>query len=148
MKTLCFKLCILVCLWATWPTWADSEVTLPYEILDSGTLNGAPQNKPMLQVLRDQKALDTFSPHSTQSIDFSKKTVIAIVDSDQPNSGYRLILDRIEQHNGELWVYVIREQPDPSCLNLGKVAQPFVMITVNQFKGPAKLVFNTRMVAC
>jgi hypothetical protein len=148
MKAFFLKLCTLVCLWATWPALAGSEVTLPYEILASGTLNGAAQNKPLLHIIRDQQALDAFSPHNNQSVDFSKKEVIAIVDSDQPNSGYRLILDRIEQHNGELWVYVIREQPDPSCLNLGKVAQPFVMITVDKFKGPTKLVFNTKMVKC
>lgn len=141
---------LLLCLAS--PVWAATDESLPYEKLDSGTQSGAVESKPQLHVIQDQSAWETFwAKHQTitpktapKPVDFKHKEILAVVDSDQPNSGYKLILDRIEKQQGELWVYVTREQPAPQCVNLGMVSQPFVFVLVDRFEGKTKLVFNTR----
>jgi hypothetical protein len=156
MNRVLLNLTFLACMFATLPVHAGMDVLVPYETLESGVNSGAVQDKPVLHQIKDEKSWEAFwAQHLTitpkskpKSVDFSRKQVIAIVDSDQPNSGYHLRLDRIEEHNGELLVYVTREQPAPECLNLGMVAQPYVIVTINQFSGPAKLIFNTRMRGC
>lgn len=156
MSRFYLKFCCLVCLWVCGSAQAGLEVSLPFQVIEQGSLSGAQQDKPVLFVIQDQAAWEDFwSKHQTitpktkpKPMDFNHNQILAIVDSDQPNSGYRLRLERIEQHDGELWVYVTREQPAPKCLNLGRVAQPFVIATTPQFAGEAKLIFNTKNYDC
>jgi len=156
MTRVFLNLTFLACMFTLIPGHAGTDVLVPYETLESGVNSGAVQDKPALHQIKDEKSWETFwAQHLTitpkskpKSVDFSHKQVIAIVDSDQPNSGYRLHLDRIEEHNGQLLVYVTREQPAPECLNLGMVAQPYIIVTLKQLPGPAKLIFNTRMRGC
>jgi len=156
MKRLFLALYFLVCLLANVPVQAGPDILVPFDIIESGSLSGAQQDKPVLYKLDSQTTWEDFwSKHITitpkskaKAIDFTRKQVIAVVDSDQPNSGYKLHLDRIEQKNAELLVYVTREQPNPECINMGMVAQPFVIVTVKRFAGPAKLIFNTKNYGC
>lgn len=133
------------------------ETTLvPFEILDNGTISGAQQDKTTLEKFDDKESWQAFwSKHMTvvpqppaPDVDFETKSLIAIVDSDQPNSGYYLELSRIEQSNNELWVYVIRKQPSTQCMNLGMVAQPFVFATIAKSPLNAKLMFSTQFYDC
>lgn len=155
-RILSIFLTLFVCLCAVLTAQAGTDSSVPYQILESGVNSGAVQDKPVLHQIKDAKAWEKFwAEHLTitpkskpQSVDFTKMQVIAVVDSDQPNSGYRLRLDRIEKDDGELLVYVTREQPAPECINLGMVAQPYVIITLAQFDEPVKLIFNTQMRGC
>jgi hypothetical protein len=156
MNRIILHLSFLACLFGGIPAYAGTDLSISYEILESGVNSGAVQDKPMLHEIRDEKTWEAFwAKHLTLTpkskpkfVDFSRKQVIAVVDSDQPNSGYHLRLDHMEEHHGELLVYVTREQPAPECLNLGMVAQPYVIVTTNRFPGPAKLIFNTRTHGC
>lgn len=156
MKHFILQFALLFCLLALRPVQAGSDIFIPFTIIEQGSFSGAQQDKPVLYKLDNQATWEEFwAKHITitpkpkaKSIDFAHQQVIAIVDSDQPNSGYSLHLDRIEPENGELWVYVTREQPNPECLNLGRVAQPYVIVTVKRFEGAAKLIFNTKNYGC
>lgn len=136
----------------------DNSNIVAFEIIDNGSMSGAKQDKPVLHPINDQDSWQDFwNKHITvvpkpaaPGVDFDTKTVIAVVDSDQPNSGYYLRLERIERQGDELWVYATREQPGADCLNLGMVAQPFVIASIDKVPDASKikLIFNTSMYDC
>lgn len=127
-----------------------------FNIIDNGTISGAKQDTAMLHIFTDNESWQTFwKKHMTvvpappaPAVDFEDQQVLAIIDSDQPNSGYYISLERIEIQNGELWVYATREQPGPGCMSLGMVAQPYVIVTIDKSDLPAKLLLSTRTYDC
>ncbi len=135
---------------------AVETVVIPFEIIESGMQSGFHPDAPALTLIQDDVAWQAFwKTHKTitpipaaPAVNFSNQMLIAVVDSDQPNSAYSLHLDRVEQHGSELWVYVTREQPATGCLNLGMVSQPFVLATLPKTAGIPKLVFSTHMYDC
>lgn len=127
-----------------------------FNIIDNGTISGAKQDTAMLHVFDETTSWDAFwKKHMTvvpapaaPPVDFETQQVLAIIDSDQPNSGYYIRLERIETQNGELWVYATREQPGANCMSLGMVAQPYVIVTIGKTNLPAKLLLSTRTYEC
>lgn len=138
------------------PPPAEETTIIPFTIIDNGAQSGMHPQTQTLTVLQDEATWTAFwAKHNTispppvsPSIDFSKDMVVAVVDTDQPNSGYYISLDKIEKRGEELWVYVTRAQPAPACMNLGMVAQPFVFATLPKMTIPAKLLFSTQMYDC
>lgn len=134
----------------------ENLMIIPFTIIDNGSQSGMHPEVQTLTVIQDDAAWKAFwAKHNTISppptapkVDFSKDMLIAIVDTDQPNSGYYLSLDKMEKHGEELWVYTTRAQPAPACMNLGMVAQPFVFATLPKMPVTAKLVFSTQMYDC
>lgn len=156
MKPFFIHSLFFACLLAFVPAQAAQDKLIPFEIIESGGFSGIQNDKPEIYSIKDPANWDAFwSQHNTitpgpktQSIDFEHKQVIAVVDIDQPNSGYTLHINRIEKHNDELWVHVTREQPGTSCLNLGVVSQPFVVVMLDRVDGAVKLVLNTKSYGC
>ncbi len=129
---------------------------ITFNIIDNGTMSGAKQDKAMLHTFTNEQNWVTFwKKHMTvvpsppaPAVDFEKQQVFAIIDSDQPNSGYYIRIERIENQNGELWVYATREQPGANCMSLGMIAQPYVIITIDKTDLPAKLLLSTHTYGC
>lgn len=138
------------------PPPTDEMVIIPFNIIDNGAQSGIHPETQTISLIQDAAAWAAFwakhntisPPPASPKIDFSKDMVVTVIDSDQPNSGYYLSLDKVEKHDEELWVYVTREQPAPACMNLGMVAQPFVFATLPKMPATAKLVFTTHMYDC
>ena len=134
----------------------DEQVIIPFTIIDNGAQSGIHPETQTISLIQDDAAWKAFwakhntisPPPASPKIDFSKDMVITVIDSDQPNSGYYLSLDKVEKHDEELWVYVTREQPAPACMNLGMVGQPFVFATIPKMQATVKLIFTTHMYAC
>jgi hypothetical protein len=134
----------------------EELVIVPFNIIDNGAQSGIHPETQTINIIQDNTAWNAFwakhntisPPPTSPNIDFSKDMVITVIDSDQPNSGYYLSLDKVEKHDDELWVYVTREQPAPACMNLGMVGQPFVFATVPKMPLQAKLIFTTHMYEC
>lgn len=138
------------------PPPAEAITIIPFTIIDNGAQSGMHPDTQTITLIQDDAAWQAFwAKHSTISppppsptVDFSKNMIVTVIDTDQPNSGYYLSLDKIEQHGKELWVYVTRAQPAPACMNLGMVAQPFVFVTLPKMDVSTKLVFTTQMYDC
>ncbi|MFI4956730.1 MAG: hypothetical protein ACHQAX_05945 [Gammaproteobacteria bacterium] len=134
----------------------DELAIIPFTIILNGAQSGIHPETQTIALIQDDAAWKAFwakhntisPPPASPNIDFAKNMVITVIDSDQPNSGYYLSLDKIEKHDEELWVYVTREQPAAACMNLGMVAQPFVFATLPKMPATVKLVFTTHMYAC
>jgi len=156
IATLLFALLAMACT-PEHPQPANEETALiPFTIIEEGIQSGFHPDSHTLTAVTDEAAWETFwSQHKTitpiptaPKIDFTQKMVIAVVDSDQPNSGYTLHMDKIEQEGDELWVHVTREQPASGCLNLGMVSQPYVLVTIPHQTAQPKLVFSTHTYEC
>lgn len=155
---------LIPCLWAITlahaasppPPPSDDVTVVPFTIIDNGVQSGIHPDTQQLVVIHNADDWQAFwAKHNTVSpppplpkVDFTKNMVITLIDTDQPNSGYALSLDKIEQHGHELWVYATRDQPAPTCMNLGMVAQPFVFVTLPKTTGKPKLIFSTQMYDC
>ncbi len=137
------------------PNATDSNL-IEFNIIDNGTVSGAKQDTAMLHTFTDQENWEIFwKKHmavvpapAAPAVDFQDQQVFAIVDSDQPNSGYYIRLERIEKQNNELWVYATREQPGTGCMSLGMIAQPYVIVTIDKTDLPAKLLLSTHTYDC
>lgn len=138
------------------PTPDQVQALIPFHIIDNGKISGIAVEKAALFTFNDEPTFHEFwARHHTVSpipqppaVDFNTETVFAVLDSDQPNGGYYLRFDKIEQINNELWVYVTREQPATECMNMGMIAQPYVMVTLPKTNIKSKLVFKTSYYAC
>jgi hypothetical protein len=140
------------------PTASPEAETLiiPFTVLDEGVQSGIHPDTHTLTLIQDNKAWQSlWSQHKTITpipsaphIDFATQNLITVIDSDQPNSGYTLHMDKVEQHGDELWVYVTREQPASACLNMGMVSQPYVFATIPKGPVKTKLLFSTHMYEC
>lgn len=87
-------------------------------------------------------------PIAAPAIDFTKNMIIAIVDTDQPSSGYGLTVDKLQVVDDKLYIFAIRKQPGAGCVNLGMISQPFVMVEVPQSDLIPELRLTTETVAC
>jgi hypothetical protein len=133
----------------------ETEI-IPFTVIESGNQSGIHPETHTLTAITDDTAWKAFwSQHKTitpipsaPKVDFTQQMVIAVVDTDQPNSGYTLHMDKIEQHDQELWVHVTREQPASGCLNLGMVSQPYVLVTIPHQTTKPKLIFVTHTYDC
>lgn len=140
----------------TEPPVAQEQTLVSFSIVEHGKVSGISVDKPTLFVIDNEADFkDFWAKHSQASPDapmpnqdLSTHTLIAIVDADQPNGGYYLTLDKIEQMGDELWVHVTRQQPATSCVNMGMIAQPFAIVSVNKTSLKPKLVFQTQQYPC
>ena len=82
------------------------------------------------------------------SIDFNNEMVIAIVDTDQPSSGYKLTIDQLQAVDNTLYVFATRTQPGAGCVSLGMISQPFVILKVPKSELIPQLRLTTSTVAC
>ncbi len=82
------------------------------------------------------------------TIDFNKDMVIAIVDTDQPSSGYQLSIDQLQAVDQNLYVFATRTQPGAGCVSLGMISQPFVILQVPKSDLIPQLRLTTKTVAC
>lgn len=135
----------------------SARKVVPFVLLESGINGGTRQDEPQAFLIQTPADWGVFwkmhaaAPRSVQTtagINYQTQSVLAVVDSDQPNSGYSLRLDRIEQQKDELWVYATREQPGPDCLNLGSIAQPFLLATIHRTTLKPKLILSTHVYRC
>jgi hypothetical protein len=134
----------------------QQQALIPFNILSNGKISGVSVEKPTLFVLDDEDNFKEFwARHATvnpapevPAVDFKTQTLFAIIDSDQPNGGYYLSFDKIERVGDELWLYVTREQPSTECVNMGMIAQPYVMVAVDKTTIKAKLIFQTKHYPC
>lgn len=81
-------------------------------------------------------------------VDFNKDMIIALVDTDQPSSGYELAVDKLEAVDNKLYLFATRKQPGAGCVNLGMISQPFVMVQVPKSELVPELRLSTETIAC
>lgn len=138
------------------PIQGEQQALLPFDIMNNGKISGIAVDSPTLFVFNDAPTFNSFwERHATMTptpetpkLDFKTHTLVAIVDSDQPNGGYYLSFDKIERVGEELWIYVTRQQPGTECVNMGMIAQPYVMVSVEKTTLKPKLVFQTNQYPC
>lgn len=61
-------------------------------------------------------------------IDFSLKKVIAVFLGDRPTAGYQAEIDRIEEENNKITVYLKEKRPEQGSIVKAEVTQPFLII--------------------
>lgn len=132
------------------------QALIPFDIINNGKISGVSVDKTTLFVFNDETTFKAFwARHATitpapeiPTVDFKTHTLLAIVDSDQPNGGYYLSFDKIERVGEELWIYVTRQQPQTECVNMGMIAQPYVMVSIEKTSIRPKLIFQTKQYPC
>jgi hypothetical protein len=138
-----------------------SEVVEPkaleFVMITTGATSGVKTDMTSIYKLDTQQTWDEFWAQHSKNIepaepapviDFNKDMVIAIVDTDQPSSGYELTIDQLQAVDDKLYIFATRKQPGAGCVNLGMISQPFVMIEVPQSSLIPELRLTTETVAC
>jgi hypothetical protein len=64
------------------------------------------------------------------SIDFSRETVIAVFDGQKPTGGYGLQVRSVTVENGELYVDLVKQQPQQGQVTTQSLTSPWLLIHV------------------
>ena len=64
------------------------------------------------------------------TIDFSRETVLAVFDGQKPTGGYGLQVRGVSVQNGELYVDLVKKQPQQGALTTQAVTSPWLLIHV------------------
>ncbi len=136
---------------------ANEPKTMDFVVITTGPTSAIKADMTSIYKLDTQKSWDDFwaqhsiniqPPESAPVIDFTKNMVIAVVDTDQPSSGYELTIDQLQIVDDKLYIFATRKQPGAGCVSLGMISQPFVMIQVPQSALIPELRLTTQTVPC
>jgi len=128
--------------------------SIPFEVIAQNDLSGIFEDRPNLYQITDLATWEGFwGAHDTLNrpapeIDFDEEMVLAIIDEYQPSSGYSLEIDRIDPNNNLLHVYVIRNQPGPTCFSASVITQPFIIIKLQKDTRMGELRLNSEIIEC
>lgn len=135
----------------------NENAPLDFVVITTGPTSAVVADMTTVYKLDTQQSWDDFWAQHSKNIqpvenapviDFTKNMVIAIVDTDQPSSGYELNIDQLQAVDNKLYVFATRKQPGPGCVNLGMISQPFVMIQVPKSDLIPELRLTTQTVPC
>ena len=138
-------------------TTVDENAPINFVVITTGATSGIKADMTSIYKLDTQQSWDEFwAQHSNNIqpaeaapvIDFNKDMVVAIVDTDQPSSGYELTVEQLQAVDDKLYIFATRKQPGAGCVNLGMISQPFVIIQVPQSDLIPELRLTTHTVAC
>lgn len=77
---------------------------------------------------------------SSADIDFSKKTAIIVVDAVRNTGGFSIKVNKIQEDENALNVYIQRTSPSPQGMAIMVITQPIQIITIDKTK--KKIVFK------
>ncbi len=138
-------------------TASTEPAPLNFVVITTGSTSAIKTDMTSIYKLDTQQTFEEFwaqhsqniqPPEPAPAIDFDKDMVIAIVDADQPSSGYELTIDRLQAVDDKLYIFATRKQPGAGCVNLGMISQPFVVIQLPQSPLIPELRLETKTVAC
>jgi hypothetical protein len=136
---------------------SKEPAAIHFAVITTGNNSGIQSDMTSIYKLDSQQSFDEFwaqhskdlqPPVTAPAIDFNKDMVIAVVDSDQPSSGYEMSIDKLQAVDTKLYIFATRKQPGAGCVNLGMISQPFIMIQVPKSDLIPELRMNTETVAC
>lgn len=128
-----------------------------FVVVTTGLNSGIQSSMTSIYKLDTQKSFDEFwtqhskdlqPPTAAPTIDFNKNMVVAVIDADQPSSGYQIAVERLQVVDDKLYIFAIRKQPGAGCVNLGMISQPFILIEVPKSDLIPELRLNTKTVDC
>lgn len=128
-----------------------------FVVITTGNNSGIQSDMTSIYKLDTQQSFDEFwaqhsknlqPPVAAPTIDFNKDMIIAVVDSDQPSSGYEMTIDQLQAVDTKLYIFATRKQPGAGCVNLGMISQPFVMVQVPKSDLIPELRLSTETVTC
>ncbi len=135
----------------------NEPAAIHFAVITTGNNSGIQADMTSIYKLDTQQSFDEFwaqhsknlqPPITAPVIDFNKDMVIAVVDSDQPSSGYEMSIDKLQAVDTKLYIFATRKQPGAGCVNLGMISQPFIMIEVPKSDLIPELRMNTETIAC
>jgi hypothetical protein len=138
-------------------TTTPEEATLDFVVITEGATSGVQTDMTSIYRLDTQEAWHKFWLEHSQNIqpseaaptiNFEKDMVVAIVDADQPSSGYQLTIDQLQAVDDKLYVFATRTQPGAGCVSLGMISQPFVIIQLPKADLIPELRLSTKTVPC
>lgn len=160
-KLMCFCALIMVLLTGCGEESGSSKTKEPekvnFVVITTGVNSGIQSEMTSIYKLDTEQSFDEFwAQHNRDiqpaaekpAIDFSKSMVIAVVDANQPSSGYLLGIDQLQEVDGRLYIFATRKQPGAGCVNLGVISQPFTLIEVPKSDLVPELRLSTETVNC
>jgi hypothetical protein len=132
----------------------------PFSSIDSGWLHSYPGHlldAPTMYVLRSHDELvalrdlllsySHYDESDLPEIDFEKELVIALIDVDEPSSGYSIRIDRLEETPEGIIVRATKTAPPPWAGTLSIVTDPRHVITTARTDKPFVLSLRVGWVA-
>ncbi|MGA2655491.1 MAG: protease complex subunit PrcB family protein [Gammaproteobacteria bacterium] len=128
-----------------------------FVVITTGINSGIQSEMTSIYKLDTQQSFDEFwaqhnkdlqPPTEKPAIDFNKEMVVAVVDANQPSSGYLIGIDQLQEVDGKLYIFATRKQPGAGCVNLGVISQPFTLIKLPKLDLVPELRLSTQTVDC
>lgn len=82
------------------------------------------------------------------NVDFSKKTVLAVVMGQKPTGGYSVVLRQIEVSKDSIQFLVEEQIPGPNCFVTQMITNPYQIIAIEKTNKEIKFVGNTVTNSC
>jgi hypothetical protein len=136
---------------------APEPESYDFAVITEGNTSGIQESVTSIYKLDTSESLQHFWQTHYQNtdpkppmpaIDFDKSMIIAIVDTDQPSSGYQLTIERLQAVDDRLYIFAERTQPGPGCVSLGMISQPYVIIQTPKLDLIPELRLSTNTIPC
>ena len=85
---------------------------------------------------------------SLPPVDFSKNTVIAVVDANRATGGYSITVTGVQVTAEGVAVEAVQQSPGPFCLVTSAFEQPYHIVTTPVFSGGASLNLDRTVLDC
>jgi hypothetical protein len=133
-----FKLfAVLVCLLVL----ACGASTVSYRIIDQGVAATGPYASPHFRIISEALAFNNAfkALHATQlpqpklpAVDFATTAVLVVALGQQPSTGYRVEVERIERQGEMLNVNLQLTTPSPDAARATVMTSPYIVIEVSK----------------
>jgi hypothetical protein len=101
-------------------------------------------NKEDWEQLWDKVVSHSYPRPQAPDVDFSKHSIIAVFQGNEPSSGYSISVNRLVKSSKKLKVYVREVSPADACRVLLVLTQPFQIIQIDKIEDAEKVVFKIK----
>jgi len=132
---------------------AEQSNKIAFKPLKSGNALALVVAEPTVLVFNNQQDWEAFwqkqeNGDTAPQGDFSREMFLAVVDSTQPNGGYGITINTIEEKNGQLFVQGVRTKPGDNCITTMMMSQPYAIVNLAKSSATPTLVLTTEEKGC
>lgn len=120
------KMFILLCLLGFSSTNQPTE--LKFEVLSAGNGPSLSKMKGIFSINSRDELVDIWIGAKIPQIDFTSEMVIAVFRGSCPSLSYSVSVDKIEENEETVFVYIRYSNPGPNCMQLQAISSPYIFI--------------------
>ena len=119
----------------------DDATNVGMQTIEKGTISGIVLDAPQLSKIYGQAQWDDFwarhksresPPPAQPAVDFSRYSVIAVVDRQQSSGGFTMEIGSVTAEDAAIYVHAARTEPGPGCVVAAVLTQPFHIVLIDR----------------